>query len=104
MASEGLSTALLIPPGPVIVSLAFLNFSVPRSLEGLVMATECGGSSDENLNKRFSKDNRKISYTKTFTLNDETRCVYQRLACDYIFMTEMVLVRTLANAKPLINS
>ena len=30
IASEGLSTALLIPPEPVIVSLAFLNFSVPR--------------------------------------------------------------------------
>lgn len=67
------------------------------------MATECGGSSDENLNKRLSKDKRKISCTKTFTLNAETRCIYQRLACDYAFMSEMVLVRTLVNAQSLIN-
>lgn len=58
------------------------------------MVTECGGPSDENLNKRSSKDNRKIA---------ETRCIYQRLACGNVFMSEMVLVRTLANAQSLIN-
>ena len=67
------------------------------------MATECGGPSDENLNKRSSKDNRKISCTKTFTLSAETRCIYQRLACGNVFMSEMVLVRTLANAQSFIN-
>lgn len=61
------------------------------------MVTECGGPSDENLNKGPAKIT-----GKTFTLSAETRCIYQRLARGNVFMSEMVLVRTLANAQSLI--